>query len=345
MGHTNKILDDVRTQLAPADETLEAARARRDEVLDAARKFEGALRTYSSGSIAHFTANSDTDADCGVVLDRRVYPALGPDGEGEGPDDVVGKMRDFVRDAIKSAHPDASFSVTKRAIKIEFHEPLNGESDAPDPSVDLIVALTRKDGALWIPNRHKDDWDASDPERHTKLLTDPPADVARVRRRTVRLVKGWNGQFSSPGLCSFNIEALALECISKVMSIGEAVTAWFEYAANEIRKGNTKDPAGVSPAIKLPANVGRDVVVSRLEKAAKHMRTSLDNDDDEATVLEELSKVFWEYVESEKSAMAAALRGGNAGFNRAGQIAAVSAAASSIRPLKTTRSFGDGNVR
>jgi hypothetical protein len=340
VAYTNDVLDNVRAQIAPADATLKAARARRDEVLEAAKKFEGAQRTYGSGSIAHFTANDDTDADCGVVVDRRVYPALGPDGDGEGPGEIVGKMRDFVRDAIQGAHPKVSFRLTKRAIKIQFDEPLNGKSDAPDPSVDLIVALTRKDGALWIPNRDKDDWNASDPESHTKLLTEPPADVARVRRRTVRLVKGWNGQFSAPGLCSFNIEALALECITKVMSIGEAVTAWFEYAAKEIEKGNTKDPASVSLAIKLPANVTLDAVVSRLEKAAKHMRTALDDDDDEATVKEELSKVFWDYVESDKSALAAALRGGNTGFNRAGLL--IGGVGSAAAPLKTTRSSGDG---
>ncbi len=342
MGHTNKILDEVRKQVAPADETLEAARARRDSVLEAAKKSEGVLRTYSSGSIAHFTANDDTDADCGIVLDRRVYPKLGPDGDGDGPDEIVSKVRDFVRDAIRGAHPKVSFRLTKRAIKIEFSEPINGKAHAPDPSVDLIVALTRKAGALWIPNRDKDGWDASDPECHTKLLTDPPADVARVRRRTVRLVKGWNGQFTSRGLCSFNIEALALECITKAMSIGDAVTMWFEYAAKEIKKGNTKDPADVSPSIKLPADVTRDAVVSCLEKAANHMRAALDSDDDEATAKDELSLVYWDYVKSDKSALATALRGGNSGFNRAGQIAAVTGAAAT---LKTTRSFGDGKVR
>jgi hypothetical protein len=343
--HTNHILDEIRAQIAPSDETLNKARSRRDEVLDAAKKFDGALRTYSSGSIAHFTANDDTDADCGVVLDRRVYPKLGPDGDGEGPGEIVNKVRDFVRDAINGAHPKVSFRLTKRAIEVEFNEPVDGKTDSPDPSVDLIVALTRKDGALWIPNRDKDGWDASDPECHTKLLTDPPADVARVRRRTVRLAKGWNGQFSSRGLCSFNIEALALECITKASNIGESVTTWFEYAAKEIKKGNTEDPAGVSPPIKLPADVTRDAVVSRLEKAAKHMRAALDNDEDEATVKEELSKVFWDYVETDKSALAARMRGGNAGLNRAGQVAGVSAFASSMRPLKTTHSSGDGKVR
>ena len=48
--------------------------------------FAGALRTYSSGSIAHHTMIAPvTDGDGGVVLDRRSYPRLGPDGDGEDP--------------------------------------------------------------------------------------------------------------------------------------------------------------------------------------------------------------------------------------------------------------------
>src|SRR3712207_8758808 len=40
----------------------------------------------------------------------------------------------------------------KRSILIEFNEPIDDE----DPSVDLIVALTRAAGGLWIPQLHAD---------------------------------------------------------------------------------------------------------------------------------------------------------------------------------------------
>ena len=44
---------------------------------------DGALRWFRSGSVAHGTVNKPvTDADCGLVLDRRNerYATLGPDG-------------------------------------------------------------------------------------------------------------------------------------------------------------------------------------------------------------------------------------------------------------------------
>lgn len=345
MGHTNELLDGVRAQIAPSDDTLTAARRRRDDTLKAARTSEGALRTYKSGSIGHGTANDDTDADCGLVLDRRAHPTLGPDGGGEGPSDVMESVRKLVRDELLPAYPNLKTRISKRAITASFHEPLFSGDDAPDPSVDLIVALTRKDAeGLWIPNRDTDSWDASHPERHTELLTDPPADVRRMRARTVRLAKAWNRQYSEPGLSSFNIEALALECTTEAVSIGEALTTWFEYAASEIEDADTEDPAGVSPPIRLQED--RETVVSRLQTAAGHMRTALDNDDDEEIVTEELAAVFWKYIkrpagDQSKAAMASALRSGNSGFNRAGQYVAGAAVAT----LKTTRPFGDEEFR
>ena len=338
MGKTDELLEDIRDKIKPEDGTLEAARKRRDEVLAAARSADGWLRSYVSGSIGHRTANNDTDADCGVVLDRRVHQDLGPDGADVGPEDIVQSTRDMIREVLKKEHSDIKTQLTKRAIKFEFHEPLGTEDEASDPSVDLIIALTRTDAeGLWIPNREAGRWDASHPEEHTKLLTDPPDDLRRIRAKTIRAVKAWNKQYTSPALVSFNIEALALETITDVMHIGEAVTQWFEYSASELKKANTKDPADISPSIKLLLD--RDAVVARLEGAAKHMRDALDHDDDDDAVTEALAVVFYKFVEKpegggSKAAVASALRNGNTGFNRAGAYVA-GAGASQIRRVRS----------
>jgi hypothetical protein len=41
-----------------------------------------------------------------------------------------------------------AFRLSKQAIRVTYKEPL---ADGTDPTVDLIVALTRKDGALDHP--------------------------------------------------------------------------------------------------------------------------------------------------------------------------------------------------
>jgi hypothetical protein len=339
MGMTASILDDVQRQIAPSDETLEAVRNRRDEVLSIVEPYPGALRTYTSGSIAHRTANDDTDADGGMVLDRRCYPELGPDGHGEDPADIVEDMRAFLRDALKEAHPNIAFRLSKRAIRVTYKEPL---ADGTDPTVDLIVALTRKDGALWIPNLERPGWDPSDPECHTQLMTAEPATLRRTRAKIVRLAKAWNKQYGQPGLCPFNITALALACITEGMSVASGLAEFFSYAAKDLSHQLTPDPADVSPPIKLLLD--RDVVVSRLDRASKRIEEALGRDDDEAAVREALSKLYWKYVQppaesASKVAFANILRGGNAGV---GISRGLVIGATNTVPLKTTRSFGSG---
>lgn len=70
MSETLEVLDEVREAVAAEDVTVKTARQRRDDALDHGKGFEGVATAYNSGSIAHGTANDDTDADCGIVLDR-----------------------------------------------------------------------------------------------------------------------------------------------------------------------------------------------------------------------------------------------------------------------------------
>jgi hypothetical protein len=66
-------------------------------VYQAAESFPGTNRSFGSGPLAHGTANcpihqrdKGLNGDCGVVLDRRSHPTLGPDSpQHEGPHAVV----------------------------------------------------------------------------------------------------------------------------------------------------------------------------------------------------------------------------------------------------------------
>src|SRR3954454_2336946 len=78
-------LDKVRADIAVDDDALAETKKRRSRVTREARKFDGAIKSFNSGSIAPGDANKPiSDADCGVVLDRRTYPELGPDGDDVG---------------------------------------------------------------------------------------------------------------------------------------------------------------------------------------------------------------------------------------------------------------------
>lgn len=339
MGFTNKILKEVRDELAPPDDVLTAARQRRDDLLRIARNFPGVLRTYRSGSIAHGTANADLDGDGGAVLDRRAYPELGPDGDGVGPIAVVDEMLNFISADVRLLYPDVEFELTKRAIQVIINEKVEGF----DPSVDLIVALTRKEEpGLWIPNREKDDWDASHPEKHTELFTSGGRVLVRTRARAVRLGKGWDCQYEERALSSFNFESLAYEAVTDGMDESEALAATFRHGATTLAVSNTLDPTDVSPPIKLLLD--RATVVDRLTKAAEIMERALDNDEDEDEVREALGDLFWEYVKpptgsTSKSAYAHALTSNQGLAVGAGGLTLHGAGTS----LKRTRAHGDAS--
>lgn len=336
MPKTAELLSHVLRHLHPGDGVISAARARRDGVLAEAERFEGCLRIYSSGSIAHRTANFDTDADCGIVLDRRIYPELGPDGEDVGPRQIVEEVRQLLREELAPKHPNIKFRVTKRAIKVAYHEPIAVERGG-DPNVDLIVALTRRDEpGLWIPNVEQDRWDPSHPEHHTKLLTADPKSLRQKRAHVIRLAKGWNVSFSEPAVCSFNVEALALQSVREGTGLAEALAIFFEEAAADLKQRPTPDPAGVSPPIKT--SIDRQKAADRFGWAGAQLREALKGDDDDCAVRAALSKLFADFIEpcESEARLRHALTGGGSAFTTGGELAT----RPSGQRQRTTRAYG-----
>lgn len=339
MGFVLDILNTIRGQIAADPHVLSEAKARRDLVAEAGLELDGGLRWFKSGSVAHGTVNSPvTDADAGVVLDRRSWPTLGPDGQGEGPATVVDALCEIIGSIVRESYPDAKMRRSRRGVLVTFSEPLEDEQD---PTVDLIPALTRKDAdGLWIPDLDDNSWSPSHPEKHTDLFTSGEKELRVHRARVTRVVKSWNKQWAhgNRALSSFNIEALAWEYVADTSeSLEEAVSGWFAYARDEIDEGLTKDPAGVSPAIKLLLK--KDDVLKRLSGAAERMQHALaaDEDGDEEKVRDLLSGVFRAYVEApaqSKSALAAALRTGAIGATSRGITIG------GVNPMKPTRAFG-----
>ncbi len=345
-SYTAKVLDEVRAQLAPDDVVLKEARGRRELVTAAAMGFPGALRPYRSGSLAHGTANCPVhkrdqglDADCGVVLDRRTYPQLGPDGAGIGPTQIVNQVLSHVTRAVLDEYPKATLEPTKRAILIKFNAPL---ASSEDPSVDLIVSLTRASGpGLWIPNTETDEWDASHPEKHTELFTGGGESLRRVRARVVRLAKAENKREPVAPLCSFNVQALGWMFTQDGMTAPEALLALWRRGAADLRNRLTPDPADVSAPIKVE---DRQEAVRRLEFAADCLEAALAVDWSEANVRAQLHELWPEFVAEQvggtsKARLAAALKNKEPlGVSGTGLLTTSSSA--SVASVKHPQSFG-----
>lgn len=342
MGLALDILEDeVRKEIAAADKVLKEARDRRDVVAESAMEIEGALRWFRSGSVAHAMVNKPvSDADSGLVLDRRSYPALGPDGDNEGPDDVIDELCEIVRPKVREQYRKATVGESRRGLLVEFNEPVTAEED---PSVDLIVALTRRDAdGLWIPDREakteKDKWSPSHPEKHTELFTGSAKERRRLRARVARMAKAWNKQWEEDdrALSSFNIAAFAWEYIDDgAVPLEEALAGWFRYARDELDKAETKDPAGVSDPIRLL--LPKSEAVKRLGEAADDMQEALANEGDEDKVREALSRVYPDYIHAPgKRVLAEALRTNTGvGATRTGITLGTGAV------MKPMRTYGD----
>jgi hypothetical protein len=314
MGHTLTILEEIREQHKANAEVLAEARRRRDTVFEAARAVPGVLRVFSSGSIAHETVNDPVvDADGGIVLDRRLYPGLGPDGAGVGPIEIVHSVAAAVRAGVVFRYPQITIRITKRAIEVSFHEPM-GVPGSPtpqqDPSVDLIVGLTRSGNpGLWIPNTETASWDPSDPETHTDLFQQGDHELRRTRRRAIRLSKLMHRQYGDPlPITSFNQEAIGHAAVLERMSIAHAFLAICEIGASQLAAGLTPDPAGVSPPLKCPEPY---LASQRYQTSADRLRRALARDADENAVRAELEAIFFLLAPvgtSSKARLAAALR-------------------------------------
>jgi hypothetical protein len=339
MGLVLETLSDIRGQIATDDTVLAEARERRNLVAASAMGIGGALRRFSSGSVAHGTVNKPvTDADGGIVLDRRSYPDLGPDGNDDGPHEVAKELIELVGPKVRSKYPKAKVKRSRRGLLVTFSEPLG---DDEDPTVDMIFTLTRKDEeGLWIPDLENGTWTASDPEKHTELFTAGTRALRALRARVTRLGKAWNKQWADGdrALSSFNIEALVWEFITdSSMSLDDAMAGWFRYAHDELKKGRTKDPAGVSDPIRLL--LPKDTVVKRLGHAADRLEHALAHEDDEDAVREDLASVFHGYVDppaGSKAATAAAVRRGNQGIG----ASAIGIVVGGEKAMKTTRAYG-----
>jgi len=342
----NNLFEEARRRIAVPDNVLKETRKRRDTIRDIVEEKFDTLRTFGSGSLAQGTQNDPlNDADAGVVLDRRVYEGLGP--EGDGPCAIVEEIRSVLRPRLKEKYPDVRFyNGGHRAIRINFMEPIQAGAD--NFTADLIVAIRRDEGGLWIPDLDSDGWDPSDPERHVELIVARNKKTGSRFARIFRLAKNANAHHGKT-IVSFNVAALGLEAITEKTSLPDGLALFLRHAAESLDKGLTEDPAGVSDPIKV--NVSRRKDAARKFKDLAELAEQalkFDADGQTAQAQRNWSKVLPGAIDSPKdedleAEIAAGARKGNQWLFRGAGGMSVS---NSVRSdIPSARSFGDKNPR
>ena len=124
------------------------------------------------------------------------------------------------------------------------------------------------------------------------------------------------------------------------MDVAEGLAAFFDYAAGDLARRRTPDPAGISNPIKTL--IDRETVADRLKKAAESCGKALHCESEE-DARDAIADVYWVYVDpspssTSKAAYARALRSGNAGVRVV--PGGLSLGGATGVSLKTTRSYG-----
>ncbi|MFI5700889.1 hypothetical protein ACIA78_12670 [Streptomyces xanthochromogenes] len=271
-----QLLDEGRRKIQVTDEELAEAKRRRRLLAGAVRRAFSGSTTYFNGSVAHGDANTPlTDVDLGVVLTKKGAEPYGPDKKSARP--LMEIARDAIREDLEDEFPKLTIEVEgrRRAVLVRFGDPVTPGQD--DFTADVMTAIPHPSGrGLYIPNtKIADQWDRADPITHTRMVLQAIEDTKVAFARTVRLLKHWNGTHSKP-MCSWNIKALCLGCLDEPMPLIHALQIFFTYAADEIDKGPTPDPADVAGPI--PLNMPRTEVHKRLCTARKYVALAIEHE-------------------------------------------------------------------
>jgi hypothetical protein len=186
-------------------------------------------------------------------------------------------VRDVIHEDLDAEFGKLTIEIVgrRRAVLVRFGDPVTRGQD--DFTADVMTALPHPSGrGLYIPNtKITDQWDRADPITHTQMVLQAITDTKVVFARTVRLLKHWNCTHSKP-MCSWNIKALGLGCLDEPMPLINALQVFFTYAADEIDKGPTPDPAHVAGPI--PLNMTRREVHERLCTARDYVGLAIEHE-------------------------------------------------------------------
>jgi predicted nucleotidyltransferase len=281
-------LEAARKRIEVSKPELAEARSRRDDLGAALRaEFPGA-QVYVNGSVAHGDALTPlTDVDVGVI----VPDPTGLYGPGKrGPGELKERAAAAIRTRLKDKYGELAVEVVgrKRSILVRFRDPVT--PGQPDFTADVIVAIDNPTGAgLYIPRY--DSWDRSHPQKHTELVLAAIDGTDVTYARLVRLLKHHNRRHGKP-LCSWQIKALALQCILSPTPLLTGLLTFFQHAAASLAAGDTPDPAHVARPIKT--NEPRTQVARRMRDVADRLANAIDLENAGYGLLacDELAKLF-----------------------------------------------------
>ncbi|MGH8543566.1 MAG: nucleotidyltransferase domain-containing protein [Gammaproteobacteria bacterium] len=335
-------------KINPDPTRAELAQRLPGEVRDWLKDHEFETRSPHSrliGSYGRHTAHGDIkDVDTLLLLPVEALAYT--------PESVIRELK-----GVLDEYPDATAEASpqRRSIRLNFH--------AHRLCMDIVGAVAEEgiDHPLWVPDREKRKWIASDPLGYGRSLSAENAGHGEKLVPLIKLVKAWRDEqmvYRPPK--SYLLEVIVFQAVTggaivlKGRSTAENVGAFFEHIETKWKK--LLDEGGGVPRILDPqlANVISggwehshfEAFMRRVEEAARAARAAVNADTDELAELQ-WKKVFrslWptpEEVEEEARAAAAAATPGKVYITASGGVSAT-ATVGAMRSQPTTFHGTDG---
>jgi hypothetical protein len=324
--------DGYLKKTAVDKQTLDDARARRDEIASKAKRavaeqLGAMVKFIPAGALAAGTQIAPlNDVDTVLEAPFRLPTWIADPGR------ALRDVRRWVEPVIK-----ANYELSSHANKLTFLD--------ENFTADIVIGTTRTGGGLLIPHCPKDEpheqgWIETHPAAHAQQLRDRNKAIGYEFAREIRMLKALNRQMGMrtddgrKPLSSFHIAALALTLLRTNVDRATATPYYLAQAAQLVHKP-LRDPAGAGADIEAR----NPVEASRLlQEAADITARALQVDDTEAEQL--LNSLFGDPAKT-----ITLISGGPVTGNRDGRLAVGAVGAAAARTVPPVRSHGDGGQR
>lgn len=318
--------DEYLKKIAVDKQTLDDARARRDEIATKAKRavaeqLAATVKFTPAGAMAAGTQIAPLN-DVDTVLEVPFRPPSWQADPGQAMRDVQRWVEPVI---------EAQYEISAHAIKLTF----------PDDhfTADIVIGVTRTGGGLLIPHCPKDKpgehgWIETHPAAHAQQVRDRNKQIGYEFARQIRILKALNrkmGLTTIDGrkpLSSFHVTALALTLITTKVDHATTTPAFLAEAARLVL-----DP------LPDPADVGPDLVARDPQEASRMLGEAAEIAGRALTVGDDEAERLLDGLFGDPANTLAIIRGEPVRVGRGGRLLA---GASAGRAVPSVRSHGDG---
>jgi hypothetical protein len=283
MGRVDEHFTKLKSNLEILKSEQALASKRQNEIRDHLESHLTLDRSFLTGSYARHTKTKklkDVDIFCVIRAD-----GSDADLRDRTPWEALSHLQGLLAKKYDSPVP----SIGRRSCTIEF------SSTDEVPSFDVVIAFDREKGGFEIPDRTIGEWIASDPAVHKALATEKNERCDGRWIPLVKMIKGFNREWSNPVRPSFLLEVMALDLVRPPFGRYQDEVVLFLANAAERIQDVWPDPANLGPDVNSSMNlIEKQEAARKLRDACEiaERAVQLEDDGSERAAIEAWRELF-----------------------------------------------------